>query len=579
MSSKPVYGLDLGTTNSALAALRGEEVEALRIPQLIHPGEISPEPLLPSFLYLPGPKDFAEGAIALPWDPAASRVAGTLARRRGAETHGRLVSSAKSWLSYAGVDRNSRFLPLGAPEGVPKLSPVEASEAYLEHLNQACDANFAEATVVLTVPASFDAVARELTEKAAKQAGIRDLVLLEEPQAAFYAWIAKHPEWREIIGPGSRVLVVDIGGGTTDFTLIDVKDSQGQLTLERVAVGEHILLGGDNMDLALARHVEAELAAKNTKLDAQQLLALWQQCRAAKESLLDPANPAEEQAVTILGRGTSLIGGTIKAKLTRAAAEALLLEGFFPAVGLDEEPARVKRAALQELALPYASDARITAHLARFLRAANALPTHVLFNGGVLRAGLVRQRLLDVIRSWSAQPVTLLDGEDLMLAVARGAAYYGLVRQGKGIRIRGGIPRTYYVGIEEALPAVPGFAAPMKAFTVAPFGMEEGTSHSFPQRRFGLYVGEPVEFRLFSSHTRRDDAPGDLLEPMPRDLTELPPLEYTLEASRTAPAGLVPVTLESRITETGTLELYCVGANREKWKLEFNIRERKAGAA
>ncbi|MDX2267928.1 MAG: Hsp70 family protein [Bryobacter sp.] len=571
MNSKAILGIDLGTTNCAVARVEnagadGEEVKPLSIPQWVNPGEYRAENLLPSFLYLPTPTELPD---------VPRRLVGELARKRGTETQGRLVASAKSWLSYSGVDRNSAFLPLGAAEGIPRLSPVEASQAYLEHLSSVPEIDFGNATVLLTVPASFDAVARELTEKAARRAGIEDLVLLEEPQAAFYAWLAKHADWRERIGPGSRVLVVDIGGGTTDFTLIDVKDKGGELALERVAVGEHILLGGDNMDLALARHVEAELAARNTKLDAQQLLALWQQCRAAKEALLDPAQPAEEQPVTILGRGSSLIGGTIKAKLSRSAVEQLLVEGFFPQVPLTEIPAKPKRAALQELSLPYAADARITAHLAKFLADAGALPTHVLFNGGVLRAGLVRERLLAVLRSWARHPIELLDGEDLMLAVARGAAYYGLVRQGKGIRIRGGIPRTYYVGIEDALPAVPGFAAPMKAFTVAPFGMEEGASHSFPQRKFGLYVGEPVEFRLFTSASRRNDLPGDLLEPMPRDLEELPPMEFTLEASAANPGGLVPVTLESRITETGSLEIFCVSQGQDRWKLEFNIRERK----
>jgi molecular chaperone DnaK (HSP70) len=532
---------------------------------MISPTETAAEDLLPSFVYLP------------PANEHATRVIGRHARQRGAETQGRLVASAKSWLSYSGVDRNTKFLPLSAAEGVEKLSPVEASQAYLEHLGQTPGIDFESSSTVLTVPASFDAVARELTEKAAKNAGIQDLVLLEEPQAAFYAWLAKHPEWREQVRPGDRILIVDIGGGTTDFTLIDVKDANGQLTLERIAVGEHILVGGDNMDLALARQVEAQLAEKNTKLDSQQRIALWQQCRAAKEGLLDPENPAKDHPVTILGRGSSLIAATIKAKINRATAEQLILEGFFPAVGLEETPAKAKRAALQELALPYAPDARITAYLASFLKQAGATPTHVLFNGGVLRAGQVRTRLLEVLNSWSARPVRLLDGEDLMLAVARGAAYYGLVRQGKGIRIRGGVPRTYYVGIEEAMPAVPGFAAPMKAFTVVPFGMEEGTAHSFPQRKFGLYVGEPVEFRLFSSTTRRGDQPGDLLEPLPKDLEELPPLEYTLAPSPTAPTGLVPVTLESRVTATGVLELYCVGSgHHNKWKLEFNVRERKA---
>ena len=575
-----VIGIDLGTTNSALAFGEEDAVQPFPVEQVVQPGELRAEELLPSFVYLPGPKDFADGATALPWDENPKYVVGTLARRRGAETMGRLVSSAKSWLSYSGVDRNEAFLPVHAPDGIPKISPVEASRAYLEHLNDAWqhagNTPLADHNVVLTVPASFDAVARQLTERAAHEAGLKNVVLLEEPQAAFYAWLAKHPDWREIVGPGNRILIIDIGGGTTDFTLIDVKDQSGTLSLERVAVGDHILLGGDNMDLALARHLEAGLAAKNTNLDSQQLQALWQQCRAAKEALLDPDAKKTEQSLTILGRGSSLIGGTIKTKLTRAEVEEILVEGFFPSCSPDEEPQRGRRSALQELALPYASDARITAHLAHFVKSGGTAPTHVLFNGGVLRAGLVRERILATLNSWLPHPLTVLDGEDLMLGVARGAAYYGLARQGKGIRIRGGVPRTYYVGIEDAMPAVPGMPPPMKALTIVPFGMEEGASHQFPGRKFGLYVGEPVEFRIFSSTERRGDEAGALLDPMPRELQELPAMEMTLAPTPKSPGGLVPVTLESQVTATGVLELFCVAAGGDRWKLEFSVRERKS---
>jgi molecular chaperone DnaK (HSP70) len=574
-----VVGIDLGTTNSAMATAMEEAVALVPITQVVQPGELREEPLLPSFVYLPSPTEFAAGATALPWDEAPRYVVGALAKRRGAESLGRLVASAKSWLSFAGVDRTSELLPPQALDGVPKMSPVEASKAYLLHLNHAWQERgntpLHEHDVVLTVPASFDAVARELTERAAREAGLRKVVLLEEPQAAFYAWIERHADWRERIGPGSRVLIIDIGGGTTDFTLVDVQDATGELRLERVAVGEHILLGGDNMDLALARVLEAELTAKNVKLDAQQLLALWQQCRQAKETLLEPGNEASEQAVTVLGRGSSLIGGTIKTKLRREQIEATLVDGFFPHCALEEEPQRTKRAALQEIALPYATDARVTAHLARFLRGAGALPTHVLFNGGVLRSGAVRGRILEVLNAWLKRPISVLDGEDLMYAVARGAAYYGMARAGKGIRIRGGVPRTYYIGIEDAMPAVPGMAAPMKALTIVPFGMEEGASHQFPERKFGLYVGEPVEFRIFSSTERRKDEAGQLLDPMPKEIAEMPAMELTLQPTPRTPAGLVPVTLESQVTATGMLELYCVAASGDRWKLEFNVRERK----
>lgn len=568
----------------AYAAQPGESeaIETYPILQSVAAGELRNEALLPSFLYFPGGRDFPEGATALPWDERPSYVTGTLARQRGAESLGRQVASAKSWLSYDGVDRQGELLPLNPADGVQRISPVEASRAYLAHLDQAWrysgNEALADCHVVLTVPASFDAIARQLTEQAAQAAGLGEAVLLEEPQAAFYAWLERHPDWRERVSPGDRVLIIDIGGGTTDFTLVDVKDAGGNLELERVAVGDHILLGGDNMDLALARHVAAGLAAKGTKLDGQQMLALWQQCRAAKENLLASDGGAEEHPVTVLGRGSSLIGGTIRARLTRAEVTELLVEGFFPVVGREEKPLQGRRSALAEIALPYASDARITAHLAHFLAQAGAAPTHVLFNGGVLRAGLLRDRILSVLNGWLPKPVTVLTGEDPMLAVARGAAYYGAVRfgGGKGVRIRGGVARSYYVGIEESMPAVPGMAPPLKAFTVVPFGMEEGTAHKFPQRRFGLVVGEPVEFRLFSSTARREDAAGEMLEAMGEEVQELPPLVLTLPASGRHPRGVVAVTLESHVTATGVLELFCVAADGERWKLEFNVRERKS---
>jgi hypothetical protein len=600
-----VIGIDLGTTNSAIAYAdagaiadphRLPEVHLMGVPQLVNPGEVREEPLLPSFLYLQGPTDFPAGSLELPWSTDGRAVVGELARKRGVESASRLVASAKSWLSHSGVDRTSALLPLHAPEGVGKISPVEASGRYLEYLRQAWDhkmpeAPFAEQSVLVTVPASFDAVARELTQRAAEQAGYKNMILLEEPQAAFYAWIERHPGWREQVKKGDLILVIDIGGGTTDFTLISVTEENGELTLAREAVGEHILLGGDNMDLALARFVEAELAqSKNTKLDAMQLNALWQQCRAAKEALLAEDNRKNDHPVTILGRGTGLVGGTIKTKLKLDDVHRILLDGFIPRVSSQEMPQRARRAGLMELGLPYAADAGITRHMARFLRqqaAASeggavrrgpsglACPTHVLFNGGVLRAGLVRERLLEVLNSWLAEEkmgaAQSLMGEDLMHAVARGAAYYGMARQGRGVRIRGGIARTYYVGIESAMPAVPGVPAPLKALTVASFGMEEGTDVRIPDREFGLVVGEPAEFRFFCSAGRKNDTPGLMIEDVGQDLEELAPIEVTLAGG----AGEVtPVSFETVVTETGVLELWCVARDGRRWKLEFNVRER-----
>lgn len=568
MSSGTVIGIDLGTTNCAIARSDGGAVEILPIPQLSSPGELREEALLPSSLYIPGATEFAEGTMALPWDESPKYIVGEWAKRRGVENSSRLVHSAKSWLSHAGVDRTAPILPPSAPDGVERVSPLDASTAYLTHLRHSLG-EIGDAQVLITVPASFDASARSLTEDAARRAGFANFVLLEEPQAAFYAWLDRHENWRERVHAGDRILVIDIGGGTTDFTLIAAAESNGELTLERVAVGDHILLGGDNIDLALARGVEQELAAKNTKLDAMQLHMLWQRCRAAKEKLLAPGATQDEEPVTILGRGTGLIGGTIKAVLRRSTLEQVLLEGFLPAVPKDEQPVRAKRAALAEIGLPYAADPRITAHLARFVQQAGA-PTHVLFNGGVLHSEIVRERIVETLNSWLPKPVQVLEGEDLMHAVARGAAYYGLARQGKGIRIRGGVARSYYIGIESSMPAVPGMPAPMKALAVVPFGLEEGSSVELPKMEFGLLTGEPAEFRFFSSVSRHDDKPGDVLDPIPPEVEELSPVEVTLPA---ATEKVTRVSLAADVTATGVLELWCVAKDGNRWKLEFNVRE------
>jgi hypothetical protein len=602
-----IIGIDLGTTNCGLAYAEASSadprelppVELFSVPQLVNPGEVRDELLLPSFLYIPAPNDFSTDAIELPWNKKPSAIVGQLAQKRGAENAGRLVSSAKSWLSYSGVDRTSDILPIAAPEGVAKVSPVSASKAYLEHLRHAWDqkmpdAPFNSQSVLITVPASFDAVARELTLHAAEQAGYKNIVLLEEPQAAFYSWIERNPNWREQVKVGDLILVVDIGGGTTDFTLIAVTEELGELKLERVAVGEHILLGGDNMDLALARFIEQQLAAKNTKLDALQLNALWQQCRIAKEKLLEKGSKQNDHPLTILGRGTGLVAGTIKAKLTRDDLERILLDGFFPVVPSNEMPQVRRRAALLEIGLPYAADAAISRHMAKFLsqqaaasesgavrrgKSGIACPTHVLFNGGVLRAGLIRDRILNVLNSWLSaegfEAVTALAGEDLMHAVSRGAAYYGLARKGKGVRIRGGVPRTYYVGIESSMPAVPGLPAPLKALTVAQFGMEEGTKVDLTGSEFGLIVGEPAEFRFFCSASRKNDPTGLMIEDVRDELEELSPVEVNLPAHGDA-GQIVRVSLESEVTETGLLQLWCVAKDGRRWKLEFNVREKVA---
>jgi len=594
-----VVGIDLGTTNSALAYATipdGDAVpdfQVLPIAQLVGPKDVGVRNVLPSFLYLPAAKEFPPDALALPWNRGADRVVGTFARDYGAKVPGRLVSSAKSWLSHAGIDRRGAILPIAAPNDVDKVSPVEASAAYLSHLrdvwNQQVGTKPADRLekleVILTVPASFDAAARDLTIEATRLAGLENVTLLEEPQAAFYAWLASQGEaWRQRVKVGDILLVCDVGGGTTDFTLIGVADQGGDLALTRLAVGEHILLGGDNMDLALAYAVAATIPKGMDGLDLGQRIALGYACRGAKEALFnDPLQVAAP--VTVLGRGSEVIGGTIKAELTRTMLEATLIDGFFPPCARTDAPSRDRRVGLTEIGLPYAGDPAITRHLARFLsRQASSLhaaggevnPSAILFNGGVFQAAPLRDRVEAVLSTWAGRPVPLLETPDLDLSVARGAAYYATVRAGRGVRIRGGVSRSYYIGIETSGPAVPGVKPPIKALCVVPLGMEEGTQADVPGSDLGLVVGEPAEFRFLGSTTRRDDSPGAILDRWsPEDLQELTPLETALVTDKTHSEGdIVPVRLQTKLTEVGTLELWCQSTRDDRrWKLEYNVRD------
>jgi molecular chaperone DnaK (HSP70) len=599
--SRYVVGIDLGTTNSALAYLDGNALKDdqpapimnLPIPQVVAVNDVSERLVLPSFLYLPGAKEFPAGAFELPWKSPAERVLGIFAREHGAKVPGRLVSSAKSWLSHAGVDRRAAILPWTAAEDVSKVSPVAASAAYLEHLRDAWNGRIPGKTsadrlenqeVFLTVPASFDPMARELTMEAAGKAGLKHVTLLEEPQAAFYAWLdLQGPKWRKKVKVGDIILVCDVGGGTTDFTLIAVTDEGGDLTLSRLAVGEHILLGGDNMDLALAYAVAATLPQGMEGLDAGQRVALGHACRTAKETLFTDLKKTAAP-VAVLGRGSKVIGGSIKTELTRELLKKVLLDGFLPACAPTDQPAKGRRVGLTEIGLPYAADPAITRHLARFLGqqagslhtgGSMVLPSAVLFNGGVFKAVELRQRILEVLSGWAGRAVPELESTDLDLAVARGATYYGQVRRGRGVRIRGGVARSYYVGLETSAPAVPGVRPPIKALCVVSMGTEEGTETDVPSAEIGLVVGEPTQFRFLGSTIRRDDAVGTLLERWNSDeLQELDPLETALEAADGESGEAVPVRLHSKITEVGTLELSCQSSrDPRRWKLEFNVRE------
>lgn len=592
MGIKPRYliGIDLGTTNSVVAykEIEGESaIQIFPLSQLVKAGLVEERNTLPSFLYLPNESELSKGSLKLPWDEKLDYAVGEFARNRGSEVPSRLVSSAKSWLSHQGINRQEALLPFKAPEGVPQISPIEASSRYLLHLKQSWnhqlgktpETAFENQILYLTVPASFDAVARDLTVKAAKNAGLK-VTLLEEPQAAFYAWIYKHEAtWRKMLEVQDQILIVDVGGGTTDFSLVSVVDEKGNLELQRVAVGNHILLGGDNMDITLAHHVSQKL--KN-KLDAWQSMALWHSCRVAKEGILS-SKSAEKMPISILGRGSSVIGGALKTELTREEVHQILLEGFFPIVQSKDHQFRTVKVGLSELNLPYASEPAITRQIARFLyqhkkENTSSMPTAILFNGGVFKATIFQKRVVEVLNAWLQEEkkskIKILENQDLDLAVAIGAVYYGEAQRGKGIRIRGGAGRSYYIGIESSMPAIPGIPPPMKALCVVPNGMEEGTSADIPDLELGLVIGETVNFPFFSSNRRKNDTLGVVLE----DITELDPnvsLETSLEPQKGIKEGEhIPVKLHSKVTEIGTLALSCQSPDgKHQWNLEFNIRE------
>ncbi len=601
MSARYVIGIDLGTTNSVLAYAPLDDpqapVQVLEVPQLVAAGQVEARQTLPSFTYLASAEEARAGQYDLPWQQGADYAVGQLARQQAAMQPQRTVAAAKSWLCYSRIDRREPILPWATQGELERISPVEASRRYLAHLIAAWDEAFPDSPlsrqrVVLTVPASFDASGRELTRESAQQAGLpEDAILLEEPQAALYAWLADVGDnWRRRLKVGHTLLVCDVGGGTTDLTLIRVDEEDGELALRRVAVGRHTLVGGDNMDLALA-HAAGELfKEKGHEMDVWQSVSLWHACRLAKEALLS-SEDVESHPVTVLGRGSRLVGGTVSIDLSRSMAQSVILDGFFPHCEADAKPLRQRRSGFREIGLPYESDARISVHLAAFLAqhggdeaaeeapgAAGGRATHVLFNGGVFKAEALRQRVLEVMTGWygpDAAPRALGSSDDLDFAVARGAAHYARTREHGGVRIRGGTARSYYVGIETAGLAVPGAPRPLKALCVVPFGMEEGTEVAVPSEPFGLVVGEPAHFRFFSSAVRKQDRPGDLLPRWGEDeLEETDPLEATLEAEEAGGEEFVPVTFQSRITELGVFELWCVSTESDRrWKLEFSVRE------
>ena len=598
-SSRYIVGIDLGTTNCAVAYIDTAEsgpsqsVQPFPISQLVKEATTATQSTLPSFLYLPGPHDLPAGSLSLAWDTERNYAVGDFARLQGARIPGRLLASAKSWLCHADVDRNAAILPWGSPPEVDKLSPVEASARYVLHIREAWNQEMGKGQVledqqvILTVPASFDEVARELTVQAAEQAGLTKITLLEEPQAAFYAWLAAHAgSWQSELQVGSRILVCDVGGGTTDLSLMAVLAGTSQVEIQRLAVGDHLLLGGDNMDIALARLVEQRLT-KGGRLDAQRWHSLCHLCRMAKEDIFADANQ-DSVAITLAGRGSAIVGGTLKAKLERQEVESVVLNGFFPHIAKETLPRRGARVGLQEFGLPYASEPEIPRHIAQFLSQQAApdeapiRPDAILFNGGALTPIAIRQRIVDMLSDWfsvpsqSAEPAwkpTVLTNTSLELAVAHGAAYYGLVRRGQGVRIGGGSARAYYIGIGGQKGHRQATDETIPALCLVRRGMEEGEEVRLSEPEFEVIANQPVSFPLYASSIRQHDQPGAVLSLPADEISSLPAIRTVLRFGKKAGSVKIPVHVSARFTEVGTLELWCEARQTShRWRLQFQLR-------
>lgn len=562
------------------------------MPQLRRLGEVAAQPLLPSCLYIPGEHEMPPESSRLPWGESPQWIVGEFARWQGARVPGRLVASAKSWLCHSGVDRSAPILPWGSASAIPKISPVEASALLLSHIAAAWnhrhpEAPFAAQEMVVTVPASFDEVARALTIEAGRRVGLANLTLVEEPQAAFYDFTAQHRNALAQALDGARlVLVVDVGGGTTDFSLIQVELAGGEPELKRIAVGEHLMLGGDNMDAALARQVEARLIAGGRKLSATQWTQLVQASRAAKESLLG-VNAPGTLPIALAAEGSRLLAGTLSAEIQRDEAERLILDGFFPACPSGAMPQRAARTALQELGLPYAQDPAITRQLAGFLRQHAAAgfaaldrpagggglprPDAILLNGGVFHSQRITERFVEAVSAWwpGAPRVRLLPHGSLDLAVARGAVWHGAARRGLGKKIGGGSAHAFYIGLasSEKRPDP-------RSVCVIPRGHEEGRVVDLNTQSFNLTLGRPVQFPLYSTASDRTDQPGDIVE-VDDSFLALPPI-HTLFQGQSGKSATLPVHLRGVLTGLGTLELWCVSnTTEERWRLEFELRGTK----
>jgi len=599
-----VVGIDLGTTNCAVAYAdllgsknNSADIRLFKIPQLTGPGEISRLSILPSFLYIPGDYDLSPESVQLPWSTAVTdsepaRFVGAFARDHGAKIPSRLVSSAKSWLCHPYVDRKARILPWGSGDDVSGISPVHATAAYLSHIRAAWnsfrgddeDQYLEHQLIVLTVPASFDEVARELTVEAAAAAGLNTVTLLEEPLAAFYSWlIHNESRWSRFVSPDELILVCDVGGGTTDFTLISLREAAGSPRFERIAVGDHLILGGDNMDLALARSIEMRLG-KKAVLTGDRWKTLCHQCRQAKEMLLD--KKVSSRKITIMGEGNRLISGTLSADMNMAGVESILMDGFFPLLDPDPHPpASASRKGITEFGLPYEPEPAITRHLGWFLsrHQADVLPSPgrtfrapdcILFNGGALKPPVIQERIRQAIRHWFRQEdpslPRILENPDPDLAVALGAAYYGLVKTGRGVRVGSGSARSYYIGVGTDTTTS---SCRSQAVCLVERGLDEGSRIELENMDFQVLTNQPVNFDLYSSSFRSGDHCGQLIT-VDDSLTQLPSIQTVIQYGKKGEQIRIPVAIEAGYTEIGTLAIGCHSRiSDHRWKLHFQLRD------
>ena len=600
-----IIGIDLGTTNSAVSYVDLKDAAAgtsknhpsirlFPVPQITGIGEVTRLSVLPSFYYIPGDFDISREAISLPWaEPSTiSGFVGAFARDHGSKVPARLVSSAKSWLCHPRVDRQAKILPWGTAGGVQKVSPVEVTAAYLSHIRKSwnhtqgddVEAFLENQQVIITVPASFDEVARDLTVTAAEQAGYQSVTLIEEPLAAFYSWLLRHEKtWNQHVQTGELILVCDVGGGTTDFTLITLRETDGSPRFERIAVGDHLILGGDNIDLALARRVETLFSGARQALSTDRWKALCHQCRQAKEAILGQESQGE--TITLMGSGSRLIGGTLTARLSREDGVAAVLDGFFPLVTPEDAAALPDRKGITEFGLPYESDPAITRHLGQFvirhrdtirqaLDAEHSAPDLILFNGGSLKPAIIQDRIREAVRRFfsisDGVSPRVLENPDPDLAVSLGATYYGLVKTGIGVRVGSGSPRAYYIGVDTLETEASQVEA--RAVCLVERGLDEGSAISLEDKKFDVLANQPVRFPIYSSSFRSGDRCGDLIR-VDESLTTLPPIQTVIQFGKKGTGVRLPVQLEAEYTEIGTLALWCRSLQTpHRWRLQFQLR-------